>query len=98
MGKQAQASTHDALVAQVAELAQAVALLTQAGKRKSKAGKGKSKAQQARKALRERNVAAGRMATARYGCASAGCKFGSWNKEPAERHTLKAGHSAVELA
>jgi hypothetical protein len=55
-------------------------------------------AKKARQARKDANLAAGRMATARYGCATSGCKFGSYNAEPARAHTLKDGHKAVELS
>lgn len=110
MGKPAQATqaSVDQLAAQVAALTSALAALTHdlgwgyalAGKAAPAKGRkaSKSKAKQARAAVRDANVAAGRMSTARYGCEADECKFGSYNAEPAKRHTLKDGHKAVELA
>ena len=47
------------------------------------------------KLKREANKAAGRMESARYACD--GCGFFSFNKAPAEAHTLKSGHKAIDL-
>ncbi len=102
MGKQALGPRLTALAAQVEALTTLVQALAEtpapASKTPAKGGRKASKAKAARKALREANIAAGRMASARYGCATAKCPFGSYNKAPAEAHTLKAGHKAVELS
>jgi hypothetical protein len=47
------------------------------------------------KLKRDANKAAGRMESARYACES--CGFFSYNKAPAEAHTLKSGHKAIDL-
>ena len=86
-----------------AEVASAAPTPDTTPKASKTATKAQRKAKADRKARKDANVAAGRMSTARYGCegmASDGgpCKFGSYNKAPADVHTLKDGHKAVELA
>jgi hypothetical protein len=103
-----QAAQIQALTAQVAQLAEVVlTLVAQVETPPAPANKpapakpvtAKAKAaKKAREARKNANLAAGRMSTARYGCATTGCKFGSYNSEPARAHTLKDGHKAVELA